>query len=162
MTQRVVTGEELKQTALGRELDDEQCHQLAAICGRQTVVNGKPLFKEGDPSGGTLFVIISGRFAVSRETDRGFSDTLTLLDPGDLAGESGFIDGSQHSATLRAVGDAEVATLSREQLESMLVEQPVLVYQVMRAVVRAIRQIIRRMNQQHSELLGYINTIGRY
>ncbi|MGM0516170.1 MAG: Crp/Fnr family transcriptional regulator [Pseudomonadota bacterium] len=162
MTQKVVSGEELKQTALGRELSNEQCQLLASVCRRRSIANGDTLFNEGEVSD-TLFVIVSGRFAVSRDTGRGFSDTLHLLDSGHLAGESGFLDGTPHSATLRAVGDAEVVTLERAHLESLLVDHPILVYKVMRAIVHSIREIIRRMNRQHSELLSYINpSIGRF
>ncbi len=161
MTQKV-SGEELKQTALGRELSSEQCQLLANACRRRSIANGETLFREGEASD-TLFVIISGRFAVSRDTGRGFSDTLHLLEAGHLAGESGFLDGSPHSATLRAVGDAEVVTLERAHLEALLVDHPILVYKVMRAIVHSIREIIRRMNRQHSELLSYINpSIGRF
>lgn len=162
MTQQVVTGEELKQTTLGQELSEDQCRLLAGVCERRAVTNGEILFEEGTPSD-TLFVIISGRFAVSRDTGRGFSDTLSLLEAGQLAGESGFLDGSPHSATLRAVGDAQVVTLDRAHLESLLVDHPILVYKVMRSIVHSIREIIRRMNRQHSELLSYINpSIGRF
>jgi CRP-like cAMP-binding protein len=162
MSEKVVTGEELKRTTLGRELSDEQCRVLATACSRRRVSNGDTLFEEGGASD-SLFVIISGRFAVSRDTGRGFSDTLSLLEPGQLAGESGFLDGSPHSATLRAVGDAEVVLLDRAHLEGLLVDHPILVYKVMRAIVHSIREIIRRMNRQHSELLTYINpAIGRF
>lgn len=162
MTQKVVNGDELKQTTLGQELSDEQCRVLAKACLRRTIDNGEVLFHEGVASD-TLFVIISGRFAVSRDTGRGFSDTLHLLEAGHLAGESGFLDGSPHSATLRAVGEAEVVTLERTHLEALLVDHPILVYKVMRAIVHSIRGIIRRMNRQHSELLSYINpNIGRF
>lgn len=157
-----IQGKDLKNTALGRELSDEQCDALAQACRLIQVNNGEMLFEEGTKSN-TLFVIQSGRFAVRRDTGRGFSDTLHLLGAGDLAGESGFLDGTPHSATLQAVGDAEVITLERAQLEALLVDNPIIVYKVMRAIVYSIRQIIRRMNQQQQQLLGYINqTSGRY
>ncbi|MFP4252623.1 MAG: Crp/Fnr family transcriptional regulator [Guyparkeria sp.] len=162
MTKQVVTGEELKQTALGKELGDEQCRLLASVCTRRAVANGEILFEEGHSSD-TLFIVVRGRFAVSRDTGRGFSDTLHLLEAGQLAGESGFLDGTPHSATLRAVGDADVVMLDRAHLEALLIDHPILVYKVMRAIVYSVREIIRRMNRQHSELLSYINPgIGRF
>lgn len=162
MTKPVVTGEELRQTVLGQELSEEQCRLLASVCTRRAVKNGEVLFEEGQTSD-TLFIVIQGRFAVSRDTGRGFSDTLHLLETGQLAGESGFLDGSPHSATLRAVGDAQVVMLDRAHLESLLIDHPILVYKVMRAIVYSIREILRRMNRQYSELLSYINpSIGRF
>lgn len=159
MTTTTIQGSDLKATALGAELTDEQCAKLAGVCQLIQVKNGSLLFEEGGRNE-TLFVILSGRFAVSRDTGRGFSDTLHLLGPGELAGESGFLDGSPHSATLRAVGDTEVLTLERAQLEALLIDHPILVYKVMRAIIYSIRQIIRRMNQQQLQLMGYINQGG--
>jgi len=163
MTTKTIRGSDLKATTLGTELTDEQCAKLAGVCRLIEVKNGALLFEEGSRND-TLFIIMSGRFAVSRDTGRGFSDTLHLLGPGDLAGESGFLDGSPHSATLRAMGDTEVLTLERAQLEALLIDNPILVYKVMRAIIYSIRQVIRRMNQQQQQLMGYINQggSGRY
>lgn len=157
-----IEGRALQDTVIGRELTLEQCNTLATICEHRTVVNGQLLFEEGSRSD-TLFIVASGRFAVSRDTGRGFSDTLHLLGPGDLAGESGFLDSTPHSATLRAVGDATVLTIQRTRLEGLLVDNPIIVYKVMRAIVYSIREIIRRMNQQQIELMKYINPgCGRF
>jgi len=154
-----ITPEAIKNTNLGRELSLEQCAVLARACHLKRLESGETLFEEGQ-SDDELFIILSGRFAVSRDSGRGFSNTLHLLSPGDLAGESGFLDSKPHSATLRAVGNSEVLTLKREKLESLLVENPVVVYGVMRAIIRSIREIIRRMNQQYQQMTDYINQSG--
>ncbi|HQT44231.1 MAG TPA: cyclic nucleotide-binding domain-containing protein, partial [Halothiobacillus sp.] len=68
-----------------------------------------------------------------------------------------------HSATLRAVGDAQVLTIERARLEALLIDHPIIVYKVMRAIVYSIREITRRMNQQHQQMLNYINPdCGRF
>ncbi len=157
-----IEGHDLQNTILGRELTPEQCQVLAGICGTKSIPNGQLLFAQGTRSD-ALFVVMDGRFAVSRDTGRGFSDTVHLLAPGELAGESGFLDGAPHSATLRAVGDATVLTIERAQFEAMLIDHPIIVYKVMRAIVYSIREITRRMSQQHQQMLQYINQgCGRY
>ncbi|MHB1230168.1 MAG: Crp/Fnr family transcriptional regulator [Halothiobacillus sp.] len=157
-----IEGSALQNTIIGRELTTEQCQVLASICAQQTIANGQMLFAEGACSN-TLFIVTSGRFAVSRNTGRGFSDTVHLLATGELAGESGFLDGAPHSATLRAVGDAQVLTIERARLEALLIDHPIIVYKVMRAIVYSIREITRRMNQQHQQMLNYINPdCGRF
>lgn len=157
-----IEGHVLQKTVIGRELTLEQCNALATICAHRPIANGQLLFAEGSNSD-TLFIIESGRFAVSRDTGRGFSDTLHLLAPGDLAGESGFLDGAAHSATLKAMGDSSVITIERARLEGLLVDNPIIVYKVMRAIVYSIREIIRRMNQQQIQMMNYINPgCGRF
>ncbi|HQS01919.1 MAG: hypothetical protein B7Y07_00880 [Halothiobacillus sp. 24-54-40] len=157
-----IEGSVLQNTIIGRELTPEQCQILASVCAQKNIANGQLLFAEGTSSN-TLFIVTAGRFAVSRDTGRGFSDTVHLLAAGELAGESGFLDGSSHSATLRAVGDATVLTIERVQLEALLIDHPIIVYKVMRAIVYSIREITRRMNQQHQQMLHYINPdCGRF
>ena len=59
--------------------------------------------KEGDADQ-TLYIVGDGALAVERVTSGGDVITLHILRSGDLAGELGFIDGTEHSACLRAVG----------------------------------------------------------
>ena len=89
--------------------------------------------------------------------------TLQLLRKGDIAGEMGFIDGREHSATLRAVGATEIYSLRRKDLESLLDSHPKMVYRVMRAIMRTVHAILLRMNVEFVELNNYImKQHGRY
>ena len=61
------------------------------------------------------------------------------------------------------MGDAVVLTIERARLEALLIDNPIIVYKVMRAIVYSIREITRRMNQQHLQMLQYINPdCGRF
>ncbi|MDD3608765.1 MAG: cyclic nucleotide-binding domain-containing protein [Halothiobacillaceae bacterium] len=153
-----ITAETLKNTALGLEMDMQECAIVAGVCAQRTVPSGEVLFNEGD-SDNELFIIIEGRLAVSRSTS-GYTNVLHILNPGDLAGESGFLDGKPHSATLRAMGETTVLCLHRERLESLMNEHPHLVYAVMRAIIRSIRETIRRMNSQCQQMSNYISQFG--
>lgn len=100
---------------------------------------------------------------MERNTAGGETVTLHMLKPGDLAGAMGYIDGTERAATLRAVSKTVVVSLRREDLESVLVSNPQLVYGVMRGIVRNVHRILREMNLQHVELTNYITkSHGRY
>jgi CRP-like cAMP-binding protein len=78
-------------------------------------------------------------------------------------GELGFLDGVEHSASLRAMGNCELLRLERTSLEGLLDKNPDLVYKVMRAIVRTVHRILRNMNAQQVELTNYITKQhGRY
>jgi CRP-like cAMP-binding protein len=80
-----------------------------------------------------------------------------------LAGALGFVDGQEHSATLRAVGPTSIFSIERARLESLLKNHPDLVYHVMRAIIRGVHNTLRRMNMQQTELTNYITQQhGRY
>jgi CRP-like cAMP-binding protein len=147
---------------LAAELDKAQCLLLAEEVTTLTLQDGEILIREG-AVGSELYVLVSGSLAVTHETGNSDWIALHLLRPKDMAGELGFLDGLAHSATLRAVGATEIYSLKRERLEDLLLLQPRLVYLVMRAIVREVHGILRRMNVQYVELSNYINKQhGRY
>lgn len=144
------------------EMNDEQKAILASLVTYRTLNDGDILIREGEASS-ELFVIVDGSLNVTRDTGKGEWVTLHVLRPRDLAGELGFLDNLEHSATLRAVGTTQLFSLRRDRLESLITTQPMIVYLVMRAVIREIHSILRRMNVQYVELTNYIGKQhGRY
>ena len=88
---------------------------------------------------------------------------MFTLGTGDLVGELSFIDGTKHYTSLVATAPTRVFGLEREKLEALLPVQPEIVYRVMRAIVRTVHQIQRRLSMQSVELANYIyKQHGRY
>ena len=89
--------------------------------------------------------------------------TINTLSQGDFVGEMGFMDGI---GALRVAGRARrhaVLGIEREKLESVLRPHPEIVYRVMRAIIRVVHQIQRRLSMQQVELSNYIyKQHGRY
>jgi CRP-like cAMP-binding protein len=70
---------------------------------------------------------------------------------------------SDISATLYAVGKTKVLSMARVEFEKLINSHPMIVYKVMRGVVRNVHGIVRRVNSQSAELSNYIyRTHGRY
>ncbi len=154
--------EMLRLSSLTSELNDEQNNIIADLVTCRNLDDAEVLIREGDVSN-ELYLIVSGSLAVTRETGDGKWISLHLLRASDMAGELGFIDDLPHSATLRAIGPTQVVSLSRDKLEGLINSHPKIVYLVMRAIVREVHGILRRMNFQHIELTNYITKEnGRY
>lgn len=140
---------------LGRELTPEQSSKLAAVVQARCLEKGMFLLEEGHKDD-SLHVVTGGELEVVKATGGGDWVTLQILRPGDIAGEMGFIDGAEHSAAIRSLGYSEVFTLSRSDLEQLLDEDPHMVYKVMRAIMRTVHSIMRRMNMQLIEMTNYV------
>jgi CRP/FNR family cyclic AMP-dependent transcriptional regulator len=152
----------LKSTKLAAELDDSQVRTLAALITVRDLKAGEVLVREG-PSDNHLYVILKGDLAVIKSAGTDGAETLFTLDAGDFVGELSFIDGTARYASLVAADDAQVLGLEREKLESLLKAQPEIVYRVMRAILRTVHQIQRRLSIQSVELTNYIyKQHGRY
>jgi CRP/FNR family transcriptional regulator, cyclic AMP receptor protein len=152
----------IEQCALGRELEGGACTVLGSFSQVRDLAEGEVLFKE-DEDDGCAHMVISGKLAVTRRTGGGADAILHVIEQGDLAGEMGFVDGTPHSATVKALTAARVVSLDRKKFEALLDTNPRLVYDVMRAIVRRVHHTLRRMNLQYVELTNYISQQhGRY
>ena len=147
---------------LGVELGQKDCRVLADVVTTRTLGDGDVLCEQGDTDD-CLYVVVSGQLAVTRDVGGGTYVTLHVLKESDLAGEMGFVENQERTATLRAIGETEVYMLQRTAFESLIENHPKLVYQVMRAIIRSVRSNMARMNQQFVELSNYITkSYGRY
>lgn len=158
----IVSADVIQQSPLGKDLSIEQCEALAAVVSARGLERGMFLLEEGHKDN-AIHVVTKGELEVVKPLAGGDWATLHILREGDMAGELGFIDGHEHSAGIRALGNTEVFSLKRQDLEDFLEKDPRLVYQVMRAIVRMVHKILRRMNMQYVELNNYItHQHGRY
>ncbi|MEO8346325.1 MAG: cyclic nucleotide-binding domain-containing protein [Betaproteobacteria bacterium] len=154
--------EALRASQLGTELSDEQARTLSGIVAFRDLVPGDVLVVEGT-SDNHLYVIVNGLLRVIRNAEKEEPVTLFTLGPGDLVGELSFIDGTPHYASLVADGPTRVFGIERGQLESLLHGHPEVVYNVMRAIVRVVHQIQRRLSMHSVEIANYIyKQHGRY
>ncbi len=145
----------LQQSHLSRELSPEQVTTLAGRLAFRDLGPDEILVREG-ASDNHLYVIVSGVLGVIKNAGTPEAVTLFALNPGDLVGELSFIDQTPHYASLVAVGPTRVFGLEREKLEALLLQHPQLVYRVMRAIIRTVHQIQRRLSMQTVELTNYI------
>jgi CRP-like cAMP-binding protein len=152
----------LRASRLATELTDEQTRSLAERLSFRDLNPNDVLVPEGT-SDNHLYVIVSGALCVVRNAGTPEAVTLFTLTQGDLVGELSFLDETKHYATLVAAGPTRVFGLEREDLEALLPVEPQLVYRVMRAIVRTVHEIQRRLSMQSVELANYMyKQHGRY
>jgi len=152
----------IQHSTLTSDLTPAQCENLAKLTQVRELSAADILIEQGQVDD-SLHIIGHGVLAVERKTAGGDVVTLHILKPGDLAGAMGFIDGTEHAATLRSVGKTVVVSLRRQDLETIVTSDPQLVYGLMRGIVRSVHRILREMNLQNVELNNYITkTHGKY
>jgi CRP-like cAMP-binding protein len=147
--------EALRHSRLGAELTEDQTRTLADQIRFRDLDSDEILVGEGS-SDNHLYVIVRGALGVVRNAGTPERITLLTLTAGDLVGELSFIDETRHYASLIAMGPTRVFGLERERLESLLSTHPEIVYRVMRAIVRTVHEIQRRISMHATELTNYI------
>lgn len=153
--------EPIVDSSLGQELEKDECQILTNVMQIRDLQDGEILVKEGDEDT-TLFVLTRGKLAVISEIE-GKNQTVYNMKVGECAGTRAFVDRAPRRATLTAVGNTTVYTLSPEDFESLLDTHPRIVYKVMRGLFRITHSNLMRMNVETQQLSNYINkTGGRY
>lgn len=151
----------VRDSALATELSEEQRGVLAGLMAVRDLADGEVLVREG-ATDNRVYLVVSGALAVARQSGSEWVN-LHVLVKGDLANELGFMDARPHYAALRAAGPTRVLSLEREKLESLLARDPVIVYRVMRAILRVVHVIINRLAMHASELTNYVFKVhGKY
>lgn len=154
----------LRISTITEELSDAEVEILAGLFEVQDYKASQVIVKPGDELPDNLYILAHGDIEVKIESS-GEDSIIHVLKPGDLAGIITFVGGaaSDISATLCAIGNTKVLSLERARFETLINTHPMLVYRVMRGVVRNVHGIVRRVNRQSAELSNYIyRTRGRY
>jgi CRP/FNR family cyclic AMP-dependent transcriptional regulator len=154
--------EGLVKSKLAAEMSDDQRAALAAVMTMRDLAQGEILVREGDIDD-HLYVVASGVLGIVKAAGTPNEVILNAVSPGDVVGELSFLDGATRFASLTAMSETRVLGLSRGDLEGLLEKNPQLVYRVMRAIVRVVHDIQRRLSMQTAELTNYLyKTHGRY
>ncbi len=98
---------------------------------------GDQVFQKGDPAD-CLYFLLAGRVAVQSKT--GFGDrtqVVALLDPGAPVGEKGLLGGRTRGATIVAVKDSDLFSLSQESFARLVEEATWLGNKVAQMVARS-------------------------
>ncbi len=156
--------ETLRTSPVTEELSEAEVEILADLFEVKEFKAGDVIVQPQDQQPDNLFILASGEVEVKIESG-GDESTVHVLKPGDLAGMITFAGGAatQISATLYAVGPTKVLSMERARFETLINTHPMLVYRVMRGIIRNMHGIVRRVNIESAELTNYIyKTGGRY
>lgn len=152
----------VRKSRLSTDLSEDEARTLCRSLTFRDLETGEVLVTEGT-SDNHLYVIVKGTLGIVK--NHGTPDAVTLFaqSAGDFVGELSFIDGTRHYASVVALAPTRVFGLERERLEALLPTHPEIVYHVMRAIVRTVHEIQRRISMQSAELANYIyKQHGRY
>jgi signal transduction histidine kinase len=91
--------------------------------------------REGDPGRG-LFLLASGNVSIDKMTIEGMSETLAILEPGECFGEMALVDHKPRSATVKAMGKAEVFGFEQAVLDRFFVAHPEIHLKILQNLTR--------------------------
>jgi CRP/FNR family transcriptional regulator, cyclic AMP receptor protein len=129
-------------------LDGDTAALLASALTTRAVVRGHVVFEEGD-TGDRLFIVMDGKVKISRAASDGRENLLAVLGPGEMFGELSLFDPGPRTATATAITESTLASLDHDDLRPLLLAQPAVAAQLLRALA----QRLRRTNEAMADLV---------
>jgi len=115
----VNTADALRQLSAFSHFSLEHFDQLAEACSLVTIPAGRGVVKHADETS-DIYGILTGGLKIQRATSYG-TFQLARLKPGDLFGETTFIDGGGRSTDVIAEDDSELVVLNAARLREVAV-----------------------------------------
>ncbi len=137
------------------DLNDQELGVLATVLKEKTYATGETVFKEGE-QGQSLFIIRKGEVKACKTTPEGDLLTLMLHKDGDIFGEMAFLDGKPRSAAIVAIADTQTYILDKDAFDTLIDNNPRLIYKILRNIVFHIHTIVRGMNSRYLEMINYM------
>jgi CRP-like cAMP-binding protein len=113
----------LARAAIFSDLPGDGFAALAERAVTLRLVPGETVLREGD-GGASLFLVASGRLAVSRRDEAGKDVVFARLREGDVFGELALLTGAPRSATVTAEQATEALELAPEALQAVAARHP--------------------------------------
>jgi CRP-like cAMP-binding protein len=106
----------------------------------KTYRNGEVIVRQGE-AGDCMFVIQAGEVEVFREDGKQKEFRLALLHEKDFFGEMALFDREVRSATVRALGDAQILTVDKKSFLRRVHEDPSLAFRIVEQMSHRIREM---------------------
>jgi CRP-like cAMP-binding protein len=115
--------DEARQLVFLADLSPEGWGKLLARTGAQRFRAGDVLVRAGDAQP-ALYIVASGSLEVLGTDRRGRERRVAVIDQGSVFGEQSFFDRLPRSATVRALTDGELRSLTPEAFEVLAAREP--------------------------------------
>ncbi len=125
-------------------LDPEARETVARDLERRRLAPGEVLFRQGDPAD-TMYLLKAGSVKLWKVTEDGRALTLDIRRPGDLLGESVFLEEGDYPVSATCLEPALTCGVAKQRFERLVEENP-------RIGMRVIRNLARRIEQLRGKL----------
>ena len=144
--------EVIKQSAIFRDLEEDELEQVAEICEVQELKFDEYIFREGD-EGDRLYIISKGEVRISRDVPGTGEEAIAILKQGACFGEMAVLDPSERSTDAISYSRCTLLSISRSDFELLLDSDRDLAHKLLWSVVRLLCQRLRVTNDNLQSIL---------
>jgi CRP/FNR family cyclic AMP-dependent transcriptional regulator len=121
------------------KLSESEIHDLLADSRVERYPAGREIFAKGSP-GASIIAVLRGTVKMSAVSPEGKEIVFQIINPGEIFGEIGALDGEERSADAVAMTDCELLAVHRQYFLQLLEKRPDLSLILLRILSRRLRQ----------------------
>lgn len=129
---------DLKRSHIFRDFDDTELEVAASLAKTRIFPKNSIIFFENDMAN-NFYIIKSGRIKIFRNSSDGREFILGIFSIGALFGDVPVFDGGVYPATALSIEDCEVYSISKEDFETFVVNNPQTAIKIIKMLSRRLR-----------------------
>jgi NTE family protein len=138
------------------EIGDRALNALLTHAQWFSLPGGTVLAREGD-NDQAVFIVVAGSLGVYTNDEDGNDHFVANVPAGETVGEMSVIAGDAHAAKLVALRDSELLRIGKPQFEALIARHPRFSLNLMRLLVRRLRQTTRRSTKvMHARTIALV------
>ncbi len=133
----------LRQVEIFENLDEAEIDKIGEMLKERRYQEEQVVFKRGE-RGDTLLIVAGGRVKLAI-TEGNQEKVLAFYGAGDVFGEMGLLTGEPRSATATALSESRILTLSKEDFDTYVATNMVVMREMMRVISMRQAETIQRL-----------------
>ena len=133
--------EALSEIEIFQDLSDQEMEEMDRSTTMSTCEPGR-VFYGPDEAGEVLFLLKKGRVQLYRLSTEGKKLVVAVLEKGAIFGEMSLLDGEPHAASVIALEDTELSTMSQEEFDRVYEEMNPIMQGIIQLLLDRLRQSI--------------------
>ena len=130
----------IRQVPLFSTLTDDEFNQLAHIFVARSYHKNQIIFLE-EETGNYMYLVLSGKVKVSKSGAGGRETILAIHRAGDFFGEMSLLDGKTAPATVSAMEDSKIISVSGADFHKYLLHNEKVMLQIINVLCARLRQV---------------------
>lgn len=131
----------IRRVPLFAVLSDAEFKSLERVFVLRHYLENQVIFRE-EETGGYMYIVMAGKVKVTKSTSSGKESLLAIHQPGDFFGEMSLLDGQTTSATVSAMEDCKILSISKADFHHFLMKNEKVVHQIIQVLCGRLRSVL--------------------
>lgn len=134
----------IRRVPLFSTLSDAEFQSIEHIFLIRSYRKNQVIFLE-EETGTYMYIVMSGKLKITKSTQGGKETILAIHRSGDFFGEMALLDGKTSPATVSAMEDCKIASISRADFHNLLMSNDKVVRQIIQVLCARLRQVWKQI-----------------